>query len=73
MTEIFLLLKKNSEDKKEMVVCEQQCVAHGSFVTLISTAGATELAGVFGESPWKDIKNRAGVSCLLSQLPVSSQ
>lgn len=39
-----------------MVVCEQQRVARGMFVTVTSTAGATELAGLFGESPWKDTK-----------------
>lgn len=35
------------------------------FITVISTAGARELPGLFRESPWKD-KNRARVSCPLS-------
>jgi len=56
-----------------MVMCEQQCMALGSFVTVTSTAVATELAGPFGDSPWKDKENRAEASCPLSQLPISSQ
>lgn len=42
------------------------------FVTVTSTAGARELSGLFRERPWKD-KNRAGVSCPLSQLPFSNE
>lgn len=58
-----------------MVVCEQQCVARVSFITVISPAAATELSGLLGESPRKYTQGRSILSTATAscQQSVSSQ